>query len=69
MTEPEVTCSTCGRKRRARLHMRAEHPPTAAKAWMRKHCQMAGAGPKPCAFVYRAGLDTEGLAALLKPKA
>jgi hypothetical protein len=68
LTDPTVTCTACGRQRNCRHHMRADHPPTAAKAWLRKHCQMAGAGPKPCAFAYRAGLDVGGLAELLKAK-
>lgn len=67
MADPEVTCMHCGRQRRCMRHARADHPPTAAKAWLRKNCQMEGAGPKPCTFVYRAGVDVESLRRALKP--
>jgi len=36
-TEPRIYCAHCGRYRLCRLHMRAEHPPTAARRWLAKH--------------------------------
>jgi hypothetical protein len=65
MTEPEVSCATCGKRRSCRKHLRADHPPTAAKAWLRRHCQTDG---KPCQLNYRAGIDVEGLRATLQGK-
>ena len=53
MSNPTVTCVECGRTRDAMLHMRAEHPPTAARKWLKKTCSSGGS--KPCKFSYRAG--------------
>ena len=58
MLMPKVGCSVCGRVKNPMQHMRADHPPTAAKAWLKKTCKTEG---KPCAFGYRAGIDVEGL--------
>jgi hypothetical protein len=69
MRGPKVTCSHCGKVRDPMQHMRAEHPPTAAKAWLRKHCPVKGAGPSPCSFGYQAGVDVEGLQRVLAEKA
>lgn len=62
-TEPTMTCKTCGATRRCRLHMRAGHPPTAAKNWLRKNCRLLS---RPCEFTYRAGVDVEGLRQVLQ---
>ena len=66
MTDPTVRCDWCGRERNCLLHMRAEHPPTAAKQWLRKMCVELEHDPKccagcskltkPCNFTYRAGV-------------
>jgi hypothetical protein len=60
---PEVHCATCGRTKDPMQHMRADHPPTAAKAWLKRTCKREG---KPCEFGYRAGVDVEGLRRALK---
>lgn len=65
MSGPEVSCATCGRTRDPMRHMRADHPPTAARQWLRKHCKST-TRPLPCAFKYRAGVDVEGLKRSLK---
>ena len=69
MSDPTVTCDWCGRTRSALLHQRAEHPPTAAKKWLKKTCTepkvhdgsicsgCSGHQIKPCEFVYRAGVQ------------
>jgi hypothetical protein len=62
---PEVRCVTCSRTKDPMLHMRADHPPTAAKAWLKRTCKREG---KPCDFGYRAGIDVEGLARAIKEK-
>lgn len=58
MLAPEVKCSVCGKARDPMHHMRADHPPTAARAWLKRHCRWDG---RPCDFTYRAGIDVEGL--------
>lgn len=55
MSDPTITCRTCGRQRNCMLHQRADHPPTAAKKWLRKICAQKGA----CEFTYRAGVSSE----------
>lgn len=57
MLMPKVSCR-CGRSKNPMQHMRADHPPTAARAWLKKTCPHEG---KPCDFSYRAGIDVEGL--------
>lgn len=66
MEPPTITCTYCGRKRDATRHMRADFPPDAARKWLRRNCPHQGAGPSPCEFRYRAGVDVEGLRAALK---
>jgi hypothetical protein len=39
--------------------MRADHPPTAAKKWLRKTCRLLS---RPCEFTYRAGFEVVGRA-------
>lgn len=58
MEPPTITCTYCGRKRDATLHMRHEFPPDAARKWLRRTCRHE---EKPCDFRYRAGIDTDGL--------
>jgi len=53
MSNPTITCTACDKTRDCMLHTRAEHPPTAARAWLRKHCKHGA--PKPCEFTYRPG--------------
>lgn len=55
-----VYCTACGSGRDCSLHLRAEHPPTAAEAWLRKHCDHNDEG---CTIRYQAGL-TFGLSRL-----
>jgi hypothetical protein len=67
VTDPLVECDWCERIRNVMLHRRAEHPPTAAKRWLKKTCKeplvhdnLACAGCsghliRPCEFLYRAG--------------
>lgn len=55
---PKVTCTYCGRRRAATLHMRADFPPDAARKWLKRTCKHE---EKPCDFGYRAGVDVEGL--------
>lgn len=64
MTErPTITCTYCGRKRDATLHMGADFPPDAARKWLRKTCKHE---EKPCDFGYRVGVDTDGLKRALR---
>ena len=58
MRSPEVACSYCGRKRDCMKHVSADHPPTAARAWLKRTCRHE---EKPCSFGYQAGVDVEGL--------
>lgn len=58
MQNPTASCTYCGRQRDCMLHMRADHPPTAAKAWLKRTCKHE---EKPCEFGYRAGVDVDGL--------
>lgn len=64
-TNPIVWCVTCDRHRDCTKHLRAEHPPTAAKAWLRKRCSSYSTrdGSKLCDFRYRAGVAIGGRAA------
>ena len=56
MSNPTITCTFCDRVRDGTLHMRADHPPTAAKAWLKRTCDgPAAKRDKPCTFTYRAG--------------
>ena len=53
-TNPTITCATCGLSRDYLLHRRASHPPTAARAWCRKHCRsLLGS----CDLRYTAGIE------------
>jgi hypothetical protein len=65
MSDPTVTCTKCGARRNCMLHTRADHPPTAARAWLKRTCKRGG---KPCEFGYRAGFEVVGRAgAMSKP--
>lgn len=77
MADPIIRCDWCARERRVLLHHRAEHPPTAAKRWLRKTCRTPKEHDpnccsgctiyvKPCEFVYRAGVDVAGLSRQLE---
>jgi hypothetical protein len=53
MSNPMVICDACGDRRDCTLHTRAEFPPDAAKAWMRRTCEK----PKgSCRLRYQAGI-------------
>jgi hypothetical protein len=54
---PKQKCTICGRIRDCSSHLRAEHPPTAAKKWLKKTCPETG---KPCEFQYTAGIEFKG---------
>lgn len=54
MSDPHMTCDTCGRSRNCLLHRRADHPPTAARQWLKRHCPHEGAH---CALRYQAGIE------------
>lgn len=58
MRPPMVTCAYCGRERDCTRHMRADHPPSAARAWLKRTCRHE---EKPCEFGYQAGIDIDGL--------
>ena len=64
-TEPTVTCTVCGASRGCQLHTRADHPPTAAKKWLRKNCRLLS---RPCEFGYRAGVDVDGMRRALRER-
>lgn len=65
MSAPEVRCTVCSRRKNPMEHMRADHPPTAARAWLKRTCKREG---KPCEFGYRAGFEVVGRAgAMSKP--
>ena len=49
---PLVHCMSCGKQRRCELHQRAEFPPDAARAWLKKTCKNRDL----CELEYRAGL-------------
>lgn len=51
MSNPTITCSKCGRQRDCMSHLRADHPPTAAKKYLKRTCKMGG-----CTFEYRIGI-------------
>jgi hypothetical protein len=52
-SDPVVICDACGKYRSCMLHARAEFPPDAAKAWLRRHCS----NPRTfCRLRYRAGV-------------
>jgi len=52
-SNPTVICEACGKSRNCMLHTRAEFPPDAAKAWLRRHCD----NPRgSCQFRYQAGV-------------
>lgn len=50
MTDPAAYCSHCGRARSCSMHTRAEFPPDAAKAWLKRNCSTPGL----CELRYRA---------------
>lgn len=54
---PTQTCVACDRRRDCYLHLRAEHPPSAAKAWLKRTCETEG---KPCEFKYTAAFALMG---------
>ena len=62
MSEPLIVCLVCHRQRNCLLHRRAGHPPTKARAYLRRTCPT----PTACQFRYCAGLGS-GLA--LSPQA
>ena len=65
MSSPEVRCLVCDRRKNPLDHRRADHPPTAARAWLKRTCKREG---KPCEFGYRAGFEVVGRAgAMSKP--
>jgi hypothetical protein len=56
-SNPMIICDACGESRDCMLHTRAEFPPDAAKAWLRKGCH----NPKgACRFRYQAGISIGG---------
>ncbi len=57
MSQPMMTCSVCQRRRNCIMHIRADHPPTAAKKWLRSKCVHA---EKPCDIHYTAGIEPRG---------
>jgi len=52
-TNPLIICEACGESRNCTLHPRAEFPPDAARAYLRKHCDNE---PDSCRFRYQAGI-------------
>jgi hypothetical protein len=52
---PTMTCTVCRRTRACVRHLRADHPPTAAQAWLRRQCPHRT--NHPCVFQYQAGLS------------
>ena len=69
MTDPEVTCLSCGRRRKCLKSWGAPIHPDNVKRSMRRACPHEGVGPKPCNFQYRAGVDVEGIRQALKAAA
>jgi hypothetical protein len=59
-SNPMIICDACGESRDCLLHRRAEFPPDAAKAWMKRHCHN---DPKGCKLRYQAGFAIGGPAA------
>ena len=41
-------------------HLRAEHPPTAAKQWLKQHCMLYKRGKRVCDIHYTAGIELRG---------
>jgi hypothetical protein len=68
MTEPEAYCAVCNRRRSAMRHMhnRTLGPAKAAMQWLKKHCSRKDdVSHIACDVKYRAGVDVEGLKAVL----
>ncbi len=51
---PIQKCTVCGRETNVMRHMCTEHPPAAAKKWLKKTCKKAN---KPCKFQYMPGVE------------
>ena len=49
---PAAYCSRCGKSRECAMHMRAESPPSAARAWLERNCTT----PALCELHYRCGI-------------
>lgn len=66
MSDPEVTCLTCGRRKKCVTDYGRVTHPDKVRASLRRSCRYEGVGPKPCNFQYRAGVDVAGIRALLR---
>ena len=58
MSDPQQHCMACDRRRNCMEHMRASHPPTAAKRWLKRTCPLPDPGTK-CVFRYTVGIDPQ----------